>query len=71
MRQPNAHYHVLGFAAFCHFRAGKHVEAASYYQRLREASPEYDADDHIAARPLYLESEISEARSIFAKLARL
>lgn len=46
------------------------AEAASDYQRLREASPEYDAGDYIAARPLYLECEIIELRALFAELAR-
>ena len=71
VRQPNAHYHVLGFAAYCHYRAGQRAEAAGYYRRLLETSPDYAVDDFIAARPLYLEGDISEARSVFAELARL
>ena len=70
-RQANAHYHVNGFAAYCHFRAGNSARALEYYQRLLLLSPDYNADAFIAARPIYSEPEISEARSVFRELARL
>ncbi|MDX2154960.1 MAG: winged helix-turn-helix domain-containing protein [Hyphomicrobiaceae bacterium] len=48
-RQANAHYHILGIAAFCNALAGRSAAAAAYVARLAKAHPGYRIGDYLRA----------------------
>jgi TolB-like protein/DNA-binding winged helix-turn-helix (wHTH) protein/tetratricopeptide (TPR) repeat protein len=50
-RQPNAHYHVLGIAAFCNALAGRDAVARQILARLAQAHPGYRIRDYLRAFP--------------------
>ena len=51
VRQPNAHYHILAFAAFCHALAGQKTAARSYISQLQTTRPAYTCTDFFRAFP--------------------
>jgi tetratricopeptide (TPR) repeat protein len=55
-RQPNAHYHILAIAAWCHELAGQRDEAKGYIARLRAQHPGYCRKDFFRAFPFRAKS---------------
>lgn len=51
VRQPNAHYHVLAIAAWCHQKAGRTDAARAYLAELHAVRPGYGRDDYFRAFP--------------------
>lgn len=67
VRQPNAHFHVLAIAAWCHELAGRQEEARSYVARLRAIHPHYCRDDYFRAFP-FRSAERAVIEQAFASL---
>ncbi|MCP5419708.1 MAG: transcriptional regulator, partial [Gammaproteobacteria bacterium] len=51
VRQPNAHYHILAYAAFCHAMAGRDEAARDYINRLKASKPDYSCIKFFQAFP--------------------
>ena len=51
VRHPNAHYHILAFAAFCHVLAGQELAARGYISRLKMSRPNYSCTEFFQAFP--------------------
>ncbi len=67
-RQGNAHYHILGIAAFCNALAGRTEVAKSYLARLATVHPGYRIADYLKAFP-YRDTFVRElVRNTFLRL---
>ncbi|MEQ8348015.1 MAG: winged helix-turn-helix domain-containing protein [Sneathiellaceae bacterium] len=51
VRQPNAHYHVLAIAAWCHQMAGRGDAAQDFLAELHRVRPGYSRDEYFRAFP--------------------
>ena len=67
-RQPNAHYHIVALAAFCHALAGEADAAHGYLVRLKAGHPDYRIADYLRAFPYRDDKVVSTVRRVFEGL---
>lgn len=67
-RQTNAHYHILGIAAFCNARAGRREIAGRYLARLSHVHPGYRISDYLRAFPYQNAAARELVRSTFLQI---
>lgn len=65
VEESNAHYHILGIAAFVFDAAEKPAQSQAYLARLRAIRPEYSSETYLRAFPLFRAEDISRTKRVF------